>query len=121
MTTARQRVEEMADYCNTEVFLSVLGGKWKLLILLYLLPGPQRFGELRRSCSTITHRMLTRQLRELEYDGLIQRRSYPEVPPRVEYSLTPTGRSLEPLIRQLDAWGEQYRGKLHQQAAQEES
>ncbi|OEU88652.1 hypothetical protein DB35_17630 [Streptomyces abyssalis] len=121
MRRARERVEEMADYCNTEVFLSIVGGKWKLLILMYLLQGTKRFGELRRALSTITHRMLTRQLRELEDDGLIRRTSYPEVPPRVEYSLTATGQSLEPLIRQLDAWGHRYRGELHELAAQEEA
>lgn len=68
-----------------------------------------RFGELHRAMSTITPRMLTRQLRELEADGLVLRTVHAEVPPRVEYSLTDTGRSLEPLLGQLRAWGEQYR------------
>ncbi|KOT90105.1 HxlR family transcriptional regulator [Streptomyces rimosus subsp. pseudoverticillatus] len=109
MRRVRERVEEMADYCNTEVVLSVVGGKWKLLILRYLLMGTHRFGELKRAMPTVTQRMLTRQLRELEDDGLVRRTVYPEVPPRVEYSLTAAGRSLEDIIEQLDSWGSWYR------------
>ncbi|MBB4934689.1 DNA-binding HxlR family transcriptional regulator [Lipingzhangella halophila] len=105
----REDVEQMPDYCTIEVAMSVLGGKWKLAILNHLFGGPLRFGELKRALSTITQRMLTRQLRELEADGLIVRTIYREVPPKVEYSLTDTGRSLESIAAQLDQWGQWYR------------
>ncbi|MGI5466678.1 winged helix-turn-helix transcriptional regulator [Streptomyces sp. CA-132043] len=109
MRRVREQVDEMAEYCNTEVMLAVVGGKWKLLILKYLLLGTHRFGELKQAMPTVTQRMLTRQLRELEDDGLVQRTVYPEVPPKVEYSLTPVGRSLEEIIERLDGWGSWYR------------
>lgn len=95
--------------CPTEVALEIVGGKWKLVILEHLIDGVRRFGELQRAMSAITARMLTRQLRELEADGLVLRTVYPQVPPKVEYSLTDVGRSLEPLLAQLRAWGEWYR------------
>ncbi|MEU6113325.1 winged helix-turn-helix transcriptional regulator [Streptomyces sp. NPDC047117] len=109
MRRVREQVDEMADYCNTEVMLAVVGGKWKLLILKYLLLGTHRFGELKQAMPTVTQRMLTRQLRELEDDGLVRRTVYPEVPPKVEYSLTAVGRSLEEIIERLDGWGSWYR------------
>jgi DNA-binding HxlR family transcriptional regulator len=112
MRRVRERVEEMADYCDTEVVLAVVGGKWKLLILKYLLPGPHRFCALQRALPPITQRMLTRQLRELEGDGLVRRTVYPEVPPKVEYDLTEVGRSLKPIIEQMDGWGRSYREHL---------
>ncbi|MFH8612528.1 winged helix-turn-helix transcriptional regulator [Streptomyces sp. NPDC018029] len=112
MRRVRERVDEMADWCNTEVVLSVIGGKWKLLILRYLLSGTHRFGELQRNMPTVTHRMLARQLRELEDDGLVSRTVYPEVPPRVEYSLTEAGESLRETIDLLERWGSWYRGHL---------
>ncbi|MGW7486249.1 winged helix-turn-helix transcriptional regulator [Streptomyces sp. NPDC054786] len=116
MRRERERVDAMADWCNTEVVLSVVGGKWKLLILRYLLIGTHRFGELRKAMPTVTQRMLTRQLRELEEDGLVSRTVYPEVPPRVEYSLTAAGESLRSIINQLDTWGSWYRNHLKGQA-----
>ncbi|MER7027040.1 MULTISPECIES: winged helix-turn-helix transcriptional regulator [Streptomyces] len=119
MRRVRERVDEMAEYCNTEVVLSVVGGKWKLLILRYLTQRTHRFGELRQAMPGITQRMLTRQLRELEDDALISRTVYPEVPPRVEYRLTEAGRSLEPLIEQFDRWGQWYRGHLKDLAGRE--
>lgn len=105
----REDIEQMPDYCTIEVAMTVLGGKWKLVILNYLFAGPRRFGELRRLLPSITQRMLTRQLRELEADGLIVRTVYREVPPKVEYSLTTIGRSLETIAGQLDQWGRWYR------------
>ncbi|MFF8784507.1 winged helix-turn-helix transcriptional regulator [Streptomyces sp. NPDC015125] len=114
MRRERERVDVMAEWRNTEVVLSVVGGKWKLLIIRYLLLGTHRFGELKQAVSTITQRMLTRQLRELENDGLVSRTVYPEVPPRVEYALTEAGESLRGIIGELDAWGSWYR--QHQKA-----
>jgi DNA-binding HxlR family transcriptional regulator len=96
------------DYCTIEVAMEVVGGKWKLAILNHLFAGPRRFGRLRRDMPTITQRMLTRQLRELEADGLVTRTVYPQVPPKVEYSLTETGASLRPIARELEAWGHWY-------------
>lgn len=92
--------------CPVEATLQLIGGKWKGVVLFHLLSGPMRFNELRRHLRNCTQRMLTNQLRELEADGLVHRKVYPEVPPRVEYSLTPCGRTLEPVILALKSWGE---------------
>jgi DNA-binding HxlR family transcriptional regulator len=94
--------------CPVEATLDLIDGKWKAVILYHLLGDTIRFNELGRRLSRISQRMLTRQLRELETAGLIHREIYPEVPPRVEYSLTPLGRSLEPVIRSLWVWGNSY-------------
>jgi DNA-binding HxlR family transcriptional regulator len=87
--------------------LSIIGGKWKLKLLYRLLDSPKRFGELQRSLPHITQQMLTLQLRELEQDGVIHRELYPQVPPKVEYSLTEFGRSLTPVITTVCDWGRQ--------------
>jgi DNA-binding HxlR family transcriptional regulator len=105
----RGNVKGAPDYCAIEIAMEVLGGRWKLAILKQLIAGTQRFGELRRAMPSITQRMLTRQLRELEADGLIARKVYQQVPPKVEYSLTATGRSLEKIAALLDDWGRWYR------------
>jgi len=95
--------------CYFELTLSVIGGKWKPIILYHLsLADAVRFGELRRGMPEVTERMLTRQLRELEADGLVHREVYREVPPRVEYSLTDMGASLIPILKQMRAWGVEY-------------
>ncbi|GLR91782.1 winged helix-turn-helix transcriptional regulator [Bradyrhizobium iriomotense] len=94
--------------CPVEATLDLIDGKWKAVILYHLLNDVVRFNELKRRLSRITQRMLTRQLRELEAAGLIHREIYAEVPLRVEYSLTTLGRSLEPVIRMLWTWGNQY-------------
>ena len=94
--------------CPVEVTLKVFGGKWKPLIVYYLLDGTRRFGELRRLLPHATQQMLTLQLRELEQVGVLHRQVYAQVPPKVEYSLTELGRSLEPILRQMNAWGEWY-------------
>ncbi|TWA65974.1 HxlR family transcriptional regulator [Azospirillum brasilense] len=94
--------------CPVEGVLALIGGKWKGLILYHLLDGTLRFNEIRRRVPNVTQRMLTTQLRELEADGLLVRTVYAEVPPRVEYSLSPRGRSLEPIILALKAWGEEH-------------
>ena len=94
------------DRCSVERALSLIDGKWKIVILYKLLKGTLRFNELRRQIPDVTQRMLTNQLRELEADGLLIRKVYPEVPPRVEYSLSARGRSLEPVIMALKNWGD---------------
>lgn len=92
--------------CPVEAALDIIGGKWKSIILFRLVEQTRRFNELRRLMPAITQRMLTNQLRELERDGLVSRRVYPEVPPRVEYSPTPLGHSLLPVLEALKAWSE---------------
>ena len=94
--------------CPVEATLELIGGKWKGVILYHLLGGTHRFNELRRIMPDVTQRMLTRQLRELEACQLISRTVYAEVPPRVEYSLTEYGRTLEPVIQALRGWGMQH-------------
>ncbi len=83
-----------------------MGGKWKPLVIHYLMDGKQRFGELRRSLPDATQKMLTQQLRELERDGIVARTVYHQVPPKVEYSLTPYGKTLRPVMRELCKWGQ---------------
>jgi DNA-binding HxlR family transcriptional regulator len=107
----RECLRDMDYYCPIEVTLEVIGGKWKPLVLFQLFAGTKRFGELKRAMPKITQRMLTRQLRELEEDGLVHREVYPQVPPKVEYSLTEVGRGLETLVRRMDEWGAWYAGE----------
>lgn len=104
--------------CPIEATLDLIDGKWKAIILFHLLDRTIRFNELRRRLSKITQRMLTRQLRELEAVGLIKRTVFAEVPLRVEYALTPHGRSLEPVIRALWTWGDAHRTRLRLAASQ---
>jgi DNA-binding HxlR family transcriptional regulator len=107
------RRKQDPDYeCPVEVTLDVIGGKWKGMVLYRLLEGTARFNELRRILPGITQRVLTTQLRELERDGVISRKVYPEVPPRVEYRLTEFGRGLAPLFTLMERWGRQYRESL---------
>jgi len=98
--------------CPVEACLEVIGGKWKGVILYHLLTGTKRFNELRRLMPAVTQRMLTRQLRELEADGIVDRVIYAEVPPKVEYSLTEFGQSLESVIKVLQQWGSRYLDKI---------
>ncbi|MBU1004092.1 MAG: helix-turn-helix transcriptional regulator [Proteobacteria bacterium] len=101
-----KQLGERSYRCYFELTLSVIGGKWKPIILYHLgLRDVLRFGELRRGMAEITERMLTRQLRELEADGMVHREVYREVPPRVEYSLTDLGRSLLPILMEMRSWG----------------
>lgn len=90
--------------CPVERTLRVIGGRWKTLILRELLRGVQRFNQLRRALPGVTQKMLTHQLRELERDGVIHRQVYAQVPPKVEYSLTDTGRSLKPVLEAMHQW-----------------
>jgi DNA-binding HxlR family transcriptional regulator len=94
--------------CPAETAISLLGSKWKLLILRELFKGMRRFGELARSVPGISQKMLTQQLRQMEEDGLVSRKIYPEVPPRVEYSLTGIGTSLKPVLDAMHKWGAKY-------------
>ncbi|RED33412.1 helix-turn-helix domain-containing protein [Paenibacillus sp. VMFN-D1] len=103
--------------CPVETTLDVIGGKWKGIILYQLLEGKKRFNEFRRLNPGITQFMLTLQLRELERDGIIHREIFKEVPPRVEYSLTDFGRTLEPVITSMKAWGESYKERLNENRA----
>jgi len=107
----REQLHSTAAECPTELAIGVVGQKWKLVIMERLSERTWRFGELQRSLAGITARMLTRQLRELETDGLVLRTVYPEVPPRVDYSMTPLGRSLGPVLAELRSWGEHYRSQ----------
>lgn len=101
--------------CPVEVTADIIGGKWKAVLLYYLIQGSRRFNELRRLLPEVTQRMLTLQLRELEQDGIVHREIYKEVPSRVEYSLTEFGTSLAPIIMQMLDWGEQYLEKIQEQ------
>ncbi|GJL65305.1 MAG: HxlR family transcriptional regulator [Nitrospirales bacterium] len=91
--------------CPIEAALELIGGKWKGMALYHLLDGKKRFNELKREVNGVTQRMLTKQLRELEGDGLISRHVYAEVPPKVEYCLTAKGKALRPILLALEKWG----------------
>jgi DNA-binding HxlR family transcriptional regulator len=98
--------------CGLEAVLAVVGGKWKVLVLWRLAQGPLRFGELRRQVAGISEKMLIRQLRELEADGVVSRADYREVPPRVEYAVTPFGISLAEALRPLCNWGKDHMPRI---------
>ncbi|MFO0936283.1 MAG: helix-turn-helix domain-containing protein [Gemmataceae bacterium] len=90
--------------CPVETTLDVIGGRWKVLVIYHLLAGTRRFGELSRLLGGISARTLTRQLRELEESGIIERQVHQQIPPRVDYSLTPSGRALEPVLQAMHDW-----------------
>jgi DNA-binding HxlR family transcriptional regulator len=102
--------------CPVEVLIDVVGGKWKMPILALLFQGTKRYGELRQQIPNVTERMLTMQLRELEQSGIVQRKVYAEVPPKVEYSLTNLGLSLEPVLQVMLSWSEKYLSVIEQKA-----
>ena len=91
--------------CPVEVTLSMISDRWKVLIIRDLITGTKRFGELRKSIGKVSQKVLTTNLRGMEEDGLVTRKVYAEVPPRVEYTLTETGRSLKPILDAMDKWG----------------
>jgi DNA-binding HxlR family transcriptional regulator len=103
-------MKKRATICPAEVTLGVIGGRWKVLILYHLFDGTMRFSELFRAMPGITQKMLTQQLREMERDGIVQRTVYPQVPPKVEYRLTPRGESLRPVVNAMCKWGAQQGG-----------
>lgn len=98
--------------CPVETTLTLIGDKWKVLILRDLLTGTKRFGELKRSLGGVSQKVLTAQLRDMESNGLVTRTVYPEVPPRVECSLTALGRSLKPILDAMWNWGESYKASV---------
>ena len=109
MEDAKVRTELPA--CPVEATLSLIGDKWKVLILRDLMPGTKRFGELKKSVGNVSQKVLTAQLRAMEESGLVHREVYAEVPPRVEYSLTELGKSLKPILDSMWAWGLDYKAK----------
>ncbi len=104
----RKQRHEAYTNCPVEAALDIIGGKWKAILLFRILEETRRFGELRKLVPNMTQRMLTNQLRELESDGLISRKVYPQVPPKVEYSITSLGASLEPVLVALKTWAEKH-------------
>ena len=108
----RPRRFDAKSGCAVGVTLSVIGGMWKPLILFHLFAGKKRFMELSRAIPNATQRILTLQLRELEVDGVIVRHAYPQIPPKVEYEISPFGQSLGPVLLSLRSWGKQYGGSI---------
>ena len=102
-------VKKELPACPVETTLMLIGDKWKVLILRDLLPGTKRFGELKKSIGNVSQKVLTAQLRDMESNGLVNRKVYPEVPPRVEYSLTELGQSLKPILDAMWDWGEEFK------------
>ena len=103
---------QRADSCGLEVALAVIGGKWKPLVLFHLNSGPRRFGELKRLVAGISEKVLIQQLRELADDGVVIRRDFQQVPPKVEYEMTPFGVSLAMALKPLCEWGDENRGRI---------
>lgn len=97
--------------CPVETTLLIIGDKWKVLILRDLMEGTKRFGELKNSIGSVSQKVLTTQLRDMEAKGLLTRTVYAEVPPRVEYTLTDTGYSLKPVLEAMRCWGEAYQAE----------
>lgn len=97
--------------CPTETTLALISGRWKVMVIYWLMQGTRRFNQLQRDLGGITHRTLIRQLKEMEADGLIERRDFGEIPPRVEYRLTPLGHSLEPVLLAMQDWADRHETK----------
>ena len=104
-----QEAKKELPACPVETTLTLIGDKWKVLILRDLLPGPKRFGALKKSIGSVSQKVLTAQLRDMEANGLVHREVFAEVPPRVEYSLTELGQSLKPILEAMQNWGEAYK------------
>src|SRR4051812_28987938 len=107
----KTRGESHHTLCTVETTVGLIGGRWKAVVIFHLLPGTRRFGELRRLLPNATARMLTRQRRELEAGGLVRRRVFGEVPPRVGYTLTKEGASPGPIVTAMGVWGKKYEGR----------
>jgi DNA-binding HxlR family transcriptional regulator len=105
---------EKLPACPVETTLTLISDKWKVLILRDLLPGTKRFGELRKSIGHVSQKVLTAQLRQMEQSGLVNRKVYAEVPPKVEYSLTDVGYSLKPILDAMWTWGEEYQKRMEE-------
>lgn len=109
------RIEALAnhapgEHCPAEFVLDLLAGKWRPMVIFWLMDGPMRFNELQRRLGRITHRTLSKTLKEMEADGLVLRKDYGEIPPRVDYSLTDKGRSLQPILQAMEQWAGQNLG-----------
>src|ERR1044071_7552430 len=111
----RRMMAEKTVHCSVETTLAVIGGRWKVLILQQLLDSIRRFNELHRALAGITHKTLTQQLRELEADGIIVRKVYAQIPPKVEYSLTALGKTLKPVLVAMHRWAEEHGSGLDRQ------
>lgn len=109
---SKQKFPAALPACPVETTLTLIGDKWKVLILRDLMPGKKRFGELKKSIGTVSQKVLTAQLRDMEANGLLTRTVYAEVPPRVEYELTDLGHSLQPILDAMRNWGENYKASL---------
>ena len=109
---SEQKTAKALPACPVETTLTLIGDKWKVLILRDLLTGTKRFGELKKSVGDVSQKVLTAQLRAMEDSGLLTRTVYAEVPPRVEYTLTALGRSLQPILDAMKDWGEGYKASL---------
>lgn len=105
---------EKLPACPVETTLTLISDKWKVLILRDLLPSTKRFGELKKSIGHVSQKVLTAQLRQMEQSGLVNRKVYAEVPPKVEYSLTDVGYSLKPILDAMWTWGEEYQKKMEE-------
>jgi DNA-binding HxlR family transcriptional regulator len=114
-------MENESEKCAISTTLRALGGKWKIFILWHLIGKTRRFSEIKYLLNGVTHKMLAQQLRELEADGLVQRKVYAEVPPRVEYSLTNYGRTLTPVLNAMAEWGEEHELNRTKQVASSSS
>lgn len=112
MERERKNMERILSACPVETTLMLIGNKWKVLILRDLLSGSKRFGELKKSLGSVSQKVLTTQLRDMEESGLVSRKVYAEVPPRVEYSLTELGNSLKPILDAMRDWGEEYKTQI---------
>ena len=113
ITMSEQKNAKNLPACPVETTLTLIGDKWKVLILRDLLPGTKRFGELKKSIGNVSQKVLTAQLRAMEESGLLTRKVYAEVPPRVEYTLTELGYSLKPILDAMRNWGEEYKSSLN--------
>ncbi|MFQ6329548.1 winged helix-turn-helix transcriptional regulator [Nocardia sp. CWNU-33] len=102
------------DVCGMSLAIDVVGGKWKLHLMWVLGAGPQRFGQIRRLLEGVSEKVLAENLRQLESSGIVHREVFPEIPPRVEYSLTPLGEELNVALRPLEAWGDKNRHELRE-------
>lgn len=113
---SEEKLSNTLPACPVETTLTLIGDKWKVLILRDLMPGTKRFGELKKSVGNVSQKVLTAQLRAMEKNGLVNRKVYAEVPPRVEYSLTELGKSLKPILDSLWSWGEEYKKRQDEQS-----
>ena len=113
---SEEKLSNALPACPVETTLTLIGDKWKVLILRDLMPGTKRFGELKKSVGNVSQKVLTAQLRAMEKSGLVNRKVYAEVPPRVEYSLTELGKSLKPILDSLWRWGEEYKKRQNGQS-----